>query len=101
MGYISPNSNTISLKSILPFPLKSNALMGSFAGIHCIRLNISAGLLSGIPNQYHVLLFPYPLPEHGTDIAAHHFSKTEQEPFLDTSGELIFRYRGKTKGLVK
>ena len=42
---ISPNNTTISLKSILPLLLKSNALTGSFSAIHCIWLNMTYNIV--------------------------------------------------------
>jgi len=66
-----------------------------------VKRIITLSSLSGRLNRYLYLLDSAPLPEHGTDIAPHHFSKAEQEPFLDTKGELVFRDRSKTKRLVK
>jgi len=42
-----------------------------------------------------------PLPDHGADITAHHFSKAEQEPFFDTPGKLVFGDRDEPECLVK
>ena len=45
---------------------------------------IPAGIMVG--DRCLVLLHRRPFPEHGADVASHHFPKTEQEPFLYTPG---------------